>query len=145
MAKKRFKIAEIRQKRQFQRQEGKQLELLRRSDPKIFKSNSQITNCEFYEHFKNIAAEQTDKKLNISETLDSSIFSYSISKIENAISESKVDKSPGFDNIINEVFKNFSTFFTFVGKKLFNVILNSGCYQPAWSQGIIVPLCKTGM
>ena len=157
-AKKKYKTAEIRQKRQYQRHEGNQLELLRRTDPKTFyrvlkgsrkKVNSSITNSEFYEHFKNIAAGQTDEDLNIPQTLDLSIFHeldipITISEIENAISESKVYNSPGFDNIINEFFKNFSTFFSPLLQKLFNVILNSGCYPTIWSQGIIVPVYKKG-
>ena len=62
------------------------------------------------------AAGQTDKEFNMPETLDLSIFHeldipITISKIENSISESEAYKSPGFDNIINEFFKTFSTFF----------------------------------
>ena len=68
------------------------------------KVNSLITNSEFYEQFKNIAARQTDKNLNMPNTLDLSIFHeldipITICEIENAISESKVYHSPGFDNI----------------------------------------------
>ena len=144
-AKKKYKTAEICQKRQYQRHEGNQLEL--RSDPKTFyyvlkvsrkKVNSSITNSEFYEHFKNIAAGQTDKELNMPETLDSFIIHeldilLTISEIENAISESKVYKSPGFKNIFKEFFKKCSTFFPPILEKLFDVILNSGCYPPIWS------------
>ena len=75
-----------------------------------------IKNSEFYEQIKNIAAGQTDKNLNMPNTLDLSIFHeldipITISEIENAISESKVYHSPGFDNIINKFFKKISTFF----------------------------------
>ena len=68
------------------------------------------TNSEFYEQFKNIDAGQSDKKLNMPNTLDLSIFHeldipITISEIKNAISESKVYHSQGFDNIINEFFK----------------------------------------
>ena len=36
---------------------------------------------------------------------------------------------------------NFSNFSPLL-QKLFNVIINSGCYPPIWSQGIIVPNYK---
>ena len=82
-----------------------------------------------------MAAGQTDKELNIPETLDSFIIHeldilLTISEIENAISESKVYKSPGFKNISNEFFKKCSTFFSPILEKWFDVILNSGCYPP---------------
>ena len=81
------------------------------------------------------AAGQTDKEFNMQETLDLSIFHeldipITISEIENSISESEAYKSPGFDNIINEFFKTFSTFFSPLLQELFNVILYSGFYQP---------------
>ena len=146
-------------KRQYQRHEENQLELLRRSDPKTFyrvlkgsrkKVHSSIS--EFYEHFKNIAAGQTDKELNMPETLVLSIFHeldipITISEIENIRiykklkTESKVYQSPGIYNIINEFFKKK---ISPVLHKLFNVILNSGCYPTIWSQGIIVPVYRKG-
>ena len=83
------------------------------------------------------------------ETLDSFIFHeldipLTISEIENAISESKVYKSPGFKNIFSEFFKKCSTFFHPFLEKLFDVILNSDCFPPIWSKGIIVPVYKKG-
>lgn len=67
-----------------------------------------------------------------------------IDEINKAIADSKLDKSAGFDNVLNEFFKSFSNVFSPLLTKLFNAILNAGCYPTVWSQGIIVPIHKKG-
>ena len=63
-------------------------------------------------------------------------------EFEAAINKLKANKSPGFDNILNEVIK--------IGKdaikghlvNLFNRILDTGKYPALWSFGLIVPIHK---
>ena len=63
-------------------------------------------------------------------------------EFEAAINKLKANKSPGFDDILNEVIK--------IGKdaikghlvNLFNRILDTGKYPVLWSFGLIVPIHK---
>jgi hypothetical protein len=144
---------------QYQRHEGNQLELLRISNPqklyRIFngpkkKADTTLITSDFYNHFKNIAShDQMDHEVELPilpelpgyQELDLPIL---IEEIRFANSNSKVDKSRGFDGVINEFFKHFSTFFLPFLEKLFNSILNSGSYPTSWAQGIIVPIYKKG-
>jgi hypothetical protein len=159
-SKRKYKTKQNRLKMQYQRHEGNQLELLRISNPKNFyrifngpkkKADKTLITSDFYDHFKNIASyNQLDHDIDLPnlpelpgyQELDLSI---TIDEIRYAISNSKVDKSPGFDDVINEFFKNFSTLFSPFLEKLFNSILNSGSYPTSWAQGIIVPIYKKGV
>ena len=67
---------------------------------------------------------------------------YNIQEFVAAVNKLKANKSPGFDNILNEVIK--------IGKdvikghlvNLFNRILDTGKYPALWSFGFIVPFHK---
>ena len=56
-------------------------------------------------------------------------------EIEAAINKMKANKSPGFDNILNEVIKSDLV-------SLFHRILDTGKYLALWSFGLIVPIHK---
>ena len=84
------------------------------------------------------------------ETLDSFIFHefdipLTISEIENAISEFKVYKSPGFKNIFSEFFKKCSTFFHPFLEKLFDVILNKFVFHPFGQRVSLYQSIKKGV
>lgn len=54
----------------------------------------------------------------------------------------KTNKTPGVDNILNEVLKFGEDPLKGHLIKLFNSILNSGVYPTLWSFGLIVPIHK---
>ena len=56
-------------------------------------------------------------------------------EFEAAINKLKANKSPGFDNILNEVIKSDLV-------NLFHRILDTGKYPALWSFGLIVPIHK---
>ena len=65
-------------------------------------------------------------------------------ELHSAIQKLKNNKSPGFDNILNEFFKHGNTLMKNVILKLFNAIFNSGCFPKIWAIGEIIPIHKKG-
>ena len=65
-------------------------------------------------------------------------------EIAKAITNLKNDKSPGRDNILNEVLKAGKEQLLSPLEKLFNIILKSGVFPNEWSHGLIVPIHKKG-
>lgn len=126
-AKKKCKTVEIRVKRTYQRHEGNQLEFLRLSNPKSFfrvfkgatkRKNTTLWTLDFYEHFKNIANNNTDYEDPLLELSEPPVFPeldspFTIDEINRPIAVSKLDKSAGFDNVLIEFFKNFSNVTSF--------------------------------
>ena len=56
----------------------------------------------------------------------------------------KTGKTPGFDNITNEMISCVLKHFPKLLLALFNSILRSGCHVPIWSLSLIVPIHKKG-
>ena len=65
-------------------------------------------------------------------------------EFEAAINKLKANKSPGFDNILNEVIKIGTDAIKGHLVNLFNQILDTGKYPGLWSFGLIVPIHKKG-
>ena len=56
----------------------------------------------------------------------------------------KTGKTPGFDNITNEMISCILKHFPKLLLTLFNSILRAGCHVPIWSLSLIVPIHKKG-
>ena len=56
----------------------------------------------------------------------------------------KNDKSPGYDNILNEFLKQNTTLFKKTLLSIFNLLFKKGYFPDAWSVGMIIPIFKTG-
>ena len=71
---------------------------------------------------------------------------YSITTEEtiNAIKGLKYGKSAGQDLLINEFYINACGVLTYKLTLLFNIVLNSGYFPNKWTEGVIVPIHKTG-
>ena len=65
-------------------------------------------------------------------------------EIQTAIKRLNTNKSSGFDNIINEYFKNAAEVLIEPLRKLFNKILNSRSFPMHWAVGMVVPIHKKG-
>ncbi len=72
------------------------------------------------------------------------ILDYDISDKElfHTINTLKCKKSPGLDNIINEMLKCGKDYLVPVIKKLFNLILNCGYFPSLWKKGFIINIHK---
>ena len=102
---------------------------------------------EFYEYFKD---------LNTSENEDADIsdFQYTINNNEmlnSGITEEEIPrcidrlnngKASGSDKILNEYIKSTKETFLPIYEKLFNIILDTGCFPEQWSTGMIIPIYK---
>ncbi|EDO38820.1 predicted protein, partial [Nematostella vectensis] len=63
-------------------------------------------------------------------------------EIESAVNQIKNNKSPGSDNILNEVLKLNKDILLNPLCVLFNKILQSGNSPLSWSHGLLVPVQK---
>ena len=136
---------------------------LSKSDPKRFwqefkrvKGREKVGNCNFYEHFKNLANRDTeigqegrgevyggnnDNNVGGNDTLDRDI---DLDDVEEAIQGLKRNKSAGPDQIINEFFLNASVELKLFLVILFNSILQLEYFPTAWAIGCITPVFKKG-
>ena len=77
----------------------------------------------------------------LDEFLDSPI---TIDELEKALKKLKNNKSPGFDNVINEFLKLTNPLFKTTLLSVFNLLLTHGYFPKAWSIGLIIPIFKKG-
>ena len=70
-------------------------------------------------------------------------YKITMKEIRISISQLKNNKSPGLDNICNEMFKNASAATITLLTKIFNDILLSGQYPKEWNQGYICTIYKS--
>ena len=78
---------------------------------------------------------------NQDEILDNPI---SEEELKHVILALKLNKSPGTDGLIAEIFKCSFDIISPLLLKLFNTIFLSGTYPSAWSKGLITPIHKKG-
>ena len=99
---------------------------------------------EFYKYFKqqnaaplnNILDPETNMETHSNERVEGPLdYPITDEEFEAAINKLKANKSPGFDNILNEVIKSDLV-------NLFHRILDTGIYPALWSFGLIVPILK---
>lgn len=60
------------------------------------------------------------------------------------MSKLKSGKSPGIDNLSNEMLKASQSYTYQCFLKLFNAIFRSGQYPQKWSESFLVPIFKSG-
>ena len=167
----RLKMCELRKKyrkccrkkrTQFHRNRSDELVALSKSNPRLFwkkikkTKNKFKANCNFYEYFKELnnlnpqLGVEEEEKISFWETngnnnnvdhLDAEI---TITELENAIGKLKTNKSCGLDNILNEFIIFGGETLKLVLLKLFNRILETGCFPSVWACGEIVPVFKSG-
>ena len=162
-ARKKYALAKRKARRKFDQSERARYSNMGKNSPKQFwrtinnlrkgkqTKTQPIGIDEFAEHFKrisnisNITNHAFDPNPNVAQTdieeLDRDI---SFGEIEKAINSLKRGKSPGFDGILCDFFKDAKTFITPYLLKSYNEIFNSGIYPESWSNGLIVPIHKKG-
>ena len=70
-------------------------------------------------------------------------FRISAPEIQKAINSLKSGKSPGLDNISNEMIKASQIYINSCILKLFNLVLTSGIYPEKWLEGYTTPIFKS--
>ena len=91
-----------------------------------------VSTEQFYKYFKQQNATPLNNILDPETNMETHS---NDEEIEAAINKMKANKSPGFDNILNEVIKSDLV-------SLFHRILDTGKYLALWSFGLIVPIDK---
>ena len=119
------------------------------------KPENNIDGETWYKYFASLASIPIDKHDQIKKIeeklklLESNITSFTL--LDNKISEAelnkafkklKSDKSPGLDNISNEMLKASQSFINTILLKLFNAVFTSGIYPSEWSKSFICPIFK---
>ncbi|MES9883146.1 MAG: reverse transcriptase family protein [Sedimenticola sp.] len=157
--KKIYKQYANRSKQNFQSVEGNMLSQLKRINPKQFyklfkkrKQNKVKTNLKA-EDFKNFfvslmdntTADEQTAHLNIGDPVYGELdVPFTESEILTEVRKLKQDKSPGNDELLNEVFIAGKTCLIPLLCKLFNKILTRGEYPTEWTTGIVIPVFKKG-
>ncbi|MCG8049041.1 MAG: reverse transcriptase family protein, partial [Candidatus Thiodiazotropha endolucinida] len=169
-ARKDYKFFCRKQKNKFQRDRCKQMDKIRRENPKEFwnffqqkstRKETDITLNQFFNHFQELASngisnedDEAEDFLNNFDTnrheneslpsfdeLDKQI---THDEIKHAIRNIKRNKSPGRDELLNEYFIECCDLLIEPLEILFNTVLDSGCFPSRWTEGIIIPLHKKG-
>ena len=146
----------------YQTREGKKLSEMSKSNSRAFwknikrLNNSAATDIplsaqDFVEHFKNLSnglspdPPEMNENLNFPDSyIDDLDRPFTTDEVIRTISQLNRNKSPGFDNILPELFLDNKEFIAPYICILFNKIYDTGIYPEAWTKGIIVPIFKKG-
>ena len=149
-------------KRNFQMKKANDLVTLSKENSKLFwkkikrKQKKNSASCDFHFYFKelfetpisnlsenaiSLIQNNNDTIIKHDDLLDSDI---TMVELENAIKKLKNDKSPGFDNILNEFLKVNTPLFKTTLLSIFNVLYSKSYFPKAWSVGMIIPIFKKG-
>ena len=120
-------------------------------DFKYKKPTIPVSSRQFYKYFAKLHEGTHDVRDEHVLLGDVDVVQYDVDMLNNPITDQEIlkvvsslksGKSPGEDNILNEVIKlsvnNFLPFYN----KLFNYVLDSGIFPDSWASGLIVPLFK---
>lgn len=136
----------------------KELRKTKCSDPKTYwrilngkkkKPDIPITLNQFYEHFKQLATDNTSVNNNTEFENIETNFSYILNdpiteeEVLKNIKKLKNNKSPGTDMIINEYIKITKNILLPLYVMFFNKILDNGVMPSEWMVGMIVPIYKS--
>ncbi|VDI25354.1 Hypothetical predicted protein [Mytilus galloprovincialis] len=100
-------------------------------------------------HFQNLVSgnthnENENQKESIQNVFEELDAPFTENELSYGIRQLKRDKTPGFDNILNEYLITGKAALTQVLCKLFNDILNTGNFPQMWVKSIMVPVFKKG-
>ena len=107
-----------------------------------------ISVDEFGNFFKNLNRQDETNSFNVSlETPQKDPFDelnapFTENELKNALKNLKNNKSTGPDEICNEQIKTSFPKMKHIYLKLFNIILETGCFPEIWAEGMIVPIFK---
>ena len=108
----------------------------------------EISAQDFGSFFKNLNTQTQDDTSKIGfptenkDPFDELNAPFSETELKNALKNLKNNKSNGPDDILNEQIKTSFCKMKIIYLKLFNIILNSGCFPESWAEGLIVPIYK---
>ena len=167
---KKYAKSRKKKKREFKQNILNKLDTLESDNPKEYwslvnllktdqkdKPENTIDGETWFKHFSKLATIQDNMKERVSKIeekvklLEKNVGSFSVldfeislSEVEKAITKLKNNKSPGLDNISNEMLKVSQIYMNPCLLKLFNAVFRSGHYPNIWSESFICPLFKSG-
>ena len=102
---------------------------------------------DFFEYFKNLnfqdSASNNEQNFEQTETSNQEINGkITEDEIVNAVKNLKNNKASGYDQVLNEHIKSTMPIMLNIYEKLFNLILDTGCFPSSWTTGIIKPVYK---
>ena len=69
---------------------------------------------------------------------------FCLKEIQDQIHNLKINKSPGTDNLVNELFILCEDILSPILLNLFNQILSTGVFPEIWCRGVVVPVYRKG-
>ena len=142
----------------FNQRRSKNLKQLKVKNPKLYwdmiqgntKGNStvDISVEKFGTFFKNLNVQEEADTSNIRmENENKNPYEelnkpFSDNELKTALKNLKNNKATGEDEVLNEQIKNSFPKMKNIYLKLFNIILNTGCFPESWAIGLIVPIFK---
>ena len=149
-------------KREFEQQKAEKLVKLSKSKPKEFwkeikgdKKKGEVNQCNFYEHFKNLAniesrvgeegrKEIENEKVDNLPQVDMLDKSIEMKELDVVLKSLKRNKCSGPDKILNEFLINANTAVKLFILLLFNKILEIEYFPEVWAIGRVFPVYKKG-
>ena len=119
--------------------------LLDKLSPKHTNGNTYVSQTEWIEHYTKLLSPKRPIKYP-PDSIEEGELDYEITlyELEKAILSLKDHKSPGVDNISNEMIECFYELHPNVLFKFLNLTLKMGGKIPKWSKALLVPIFKTG-
>ena len=154
-----YKLYEARLKRQFRRQEGNMLQNMKRTNPKRFyelfrkrkrRVDTNLSANDFYEFFSDMMSQtQNNETANMHTEPSECVYEeldqeFSLKEIQDQIRNLKSNKSPGTDQLVNELFILCEDILSPIILQHFNQILRGGVFPQSWCCGLVIPVYKKG-
>ena len=136
--------------------------ILSKSNSRLFwkkikrKQKKKKPSCDFNSYFKNLFETSLSDLSDTGQTLindnttedalhdDFLDAPFTLNDLDIALKKLKNNKSPGFDNVLNEFLKLNSPLFKITLLSVFNILFTNGYFPDAWSIGLIIPIHKKG-
>ena len=142
--------------RKFKSSKVKKLRSLKTKNPKEYwkilnpQNKGTTDNCnlhDFFKYFKNFnfqdSESHNEQSFEQTETINQEINGkITEDEIVNAVKNLKNNKASGYDQVLNEHIKSTMPIMLNIYEKLFNLILDTGCFPSSWTTGIIKPVYK---
>ena len=109
-------------------------------------TNAYITEQALIDHFKNILQDEKEKIHTMNKSAIGDLdYKITTEELHTASKILKNGKSPGMDNVLNEMTRPFITTYPDVILKLFNNILHTNSISPEWLISLINTIYKKGV
>ena len=110
----------------------------------FFKNLNDVKNTDSNDKFEKFLDQKINKMVQQNKNVDILDNEITLDETCKTLTNLKNGKSAGLDSIVNEMLKYGKNVFSKPLTKLFNVIMSTNCYPKSWTEGLIVPILKSG-